>query len=377
MNRKIKISGFQFFCIIFSFIVGIPPPGLIYTIANQDAWMCVLIADFTACLLFALYIKLYTLFPDLQFTQYIQVILGKFVGKLMALVYIVYFIYMAARDLRELAALLRITLYNASSLIALVIITMFLVLYTLYKGFETFARANELIFLMTVAIVVLFITLEIVSNLIEFKNLRPVLENGLKPVIKGAFPITVTIPFGEIFVFTMIMPYLNKQKSAIKVGIPALLISGAALSLFAVLNIAILGVSEVTRTVFPLLTSVSYINVADFIQRMDSFIVLISVTGYYVKIVVYFYCAVSGTAELFNVKKSEQLVYPISIIIITSSLWLASSFIDQHNEAVSKAPFLLHIPLQILIPLSLLLILLLQGKLKGNKSLKQKGSSFH
>lgn len=377
MNRKLNISGFQFFCTIFLFIIGIAPPDLIYTRANQDAWISLLIAVFVACLLFALYIKVYSIFPDLQFTQYIQVILGKYIGKLIALVYILYFIYMSALHLRESAALLRITLYSSSSLISIVIIMILLAIYALNKGFETFARANEFIFMITVIIIIFFIGLEIISNLIDINNLRPVLENGWKPVLKGAFPITVTNPFGEIFAFTMIMPFLNKQETAIKVGIPAFLISGVTLTLFAILNIAILGVTAVNRTIFPLLTTVSYINVSDFIQRMDTFIVMITVCGYYLKIAIYFYCAVSGAADLFNVKKSEQLVYPIAIIIVTTTSWLASNFFELQKEGGNIAPYLLHIPLQIIIPLSLLLILLLQGKLKGNKGLKQKGSSFH
>ncbi|PFH91105.1 endospore germination permease [Bacillus sp. AFS088145] len=366
MNRKLNISGFQFFCMIFMFGVSASPPVEIFAKAKQDGWISLLIGLIAACLIFAVYIKLYSLFPDLPFTKYIQIILGKYVGKILALIYVLYFLYIAARALRDFEDLLTITLYNASSLISIGLIMMLLTMYAISKGLETFARSCEFIFIVIMFLVFLFIGFEIISKLIKIDNLRPVLENGWKPVFKAS-PISLTIPFGEVLTFTMIMPHLNKQDLAIKVGIPALLFSGLILTLFAVLNTAILGPSVIERTTYPLLTSVSYINIADFIQRLDTFIVVIAVCNAFVKITIYFYCAVSGAADLFNVKKTDQLVYPIGVITVITSLWMASSFLEHHLEGIHLVPYLLHIPLQIIIPISLLLILLFQGKLKNNK----------
>jgi spore germination protein KB len=367
MNRKLNISGFQFFSMIFMFGVGASPPVEIFARAKQDGWISLLIGLIAACIIFAVYIKLYSIFPELPLTKYIQIILGKYVGKIFALIYILYFLYIAARALRDFEDLLTITLYNASSLISVGLIMMLLIMYAISKGLETFARSCEFIFIMIMFLVVIFIGFEIISKLIKIDNLRPVLENGWIPVLKAAFPISLTIPFGEILTFTMIMPHLTKQELAIKVGVPALLFSGLILTLFAVLNTAILGASVIERTTYPLLTAVSYINIADFIQRLDTFIVIIAVCNAFVKITIYFYCAVSGAADLFNVKKSDQLVYPIGMITVLTSLWVASSFLEHHLEGIHLVPYLLHIPLQIIIPVSLLLVLLIQGKLKSNK----------
>ncbi|WP_088011491.1 GerAB/ArcD/ProY family transporter [Gottfriedia acidiceleris] len=363
MNRKLKVSGYQFFSMIFMFILGSSPPIEIYGIAKQDSWMSLLIGLALSCLLFYVYIKLYSIFPDKPFTNYIQNILGKYMGKLIALIYILYFIYIGARVLRNFEDLMTITLYNASSKISIGILMMILIMYAAYKGLETFARANEVIFLFIMFLTFLFIGFEIISNLIIINNLKPVLENGWKPVFK-AVPILVTNPFGEILTFTMILPYLNNQKKATKIGITSLLISGLVMTIFSILNTAILGVSEIERTIFPLLTAVGYINIANFVQRLDTFIVVIMVCNYFVKITIYFYCAVSGAADLFHVKKSEQLVYPIAVIMLVCSLWLASSYFEQHNEFIEKVPYLLHIPLQIIIPVYLLLIMLIKRKLK-------------
>ncbi|WP_088068147.1 GerAB/ArcD/ProY family transporter [Gottfriedia luciferensis] len=363
MNRKLNVSGFQLLCMIFMFINGTSPPIEIYFLAKQDSWMSLFLGLTVGCLLFLVYIKLYSFFPDVPFTKYIQYILGKYVGKLLALIYILYFIYIGARVLRNFEELMIISLYNASSHISIGILTMIVVIYASYKGIEVFARANEFIFLFIAFLIFIIIGFEIISGLININNLRPVLESGWKPVLK-ATPILTATPFGEIFTFTMILPYLNKQKKVVKVGITSLLFSGLILTLFSMLNTSIMGASEIERTIYPLLTAVSYINIADFIQRLDTFIVVVSVCNYFVKITIYFYCAVSGAADLFDIKESKKLVYPTSVIMLVCSIWMSKNYVDLRNQASNVVPFLLQIPLQIIIPICLILIVLIKRKLK-------------
>lgn len=363
MNRKLKVSGFQLLCMIFLFINGTSPPIEIYALAKQDAWMSLLLGLIMGCLLFLVYVKLYTFFPDVPFTKYIQYILGKYVGKILALIYILYFIYIGARVLRNFEELMIITLYNASSHISIGILMMIVVIYASHKGIEVFARGTEFIFLFIMLLIFIIIGLEIISGLIKINNLRPVLESGWKPVLK-ATPILIANPFGEIFTFTMILPYLNKQKNVVKVGITSYLFSGLILTLFSMLNASIMGVSEIVRTIYPLLTAVSYISIADFVQRMDTFIIVISVCNFFVKITIYFYCAVSGAADLFGIKESKQLVYPTSVIMLVCSIWMTSNYVALRNQASDVVPFLLQIPLQIIIPICLILIVLIKRKLK-------------
>lgn len=79
---------------------------------------------------------------------------------------------------------------------------------------------------------------------------------------------------------TGILPYaINAKQDAWISAMVALILvfSGFLLILFIVINISILGVSEYERSNYPLLMSVGYINIVDFIQRLDSFIVIFMV----------------------------------------------------------------------------------------------------
>ena len=375
MNRKFRISGFQFFCLIFLFEMGSSSLIALASSAKQDAWISMIIAMIVGAILFSVYIKLYEMYPDIPFTKYIQEILGKYPGKILAIIYIIYFIYIGGRVLRDFEELLVISLYNATSLITIGMLMMFLVMYAIFKGFETFVRLNEVSFYIILLIVITVIGFEIIAKLIKLDNLKPVLENGWIPVIQSAFPLTVTFPFGEIITFTMFMPYLKKTEIAKKVGLPAMAFAGLTLTVIAIVNIAILGTSVVERATYPILTAVSYINIANFIQRLDSLIVIVMVLGGFIKITVFFFCAVLGAADLFKVKKTDTLTYPIAVIMVIISVWMAPNFLEHYKEGLDIVPYYLHIPLQIVLPFLLLVIALIQKKGKANENANEKANT--
>jgi len=365
MNRKTLISGYQFFCMIFLFEIGSTSLVGVTSMAKQDTWISIMISIFLGAMLFYVYIKLYENYPGYPLTKYVQFILGKKAGSVLSIIYIIFFIYISGRILRDMEDLLTMTMFNSTSLISIGILMMFLVIYGLFKGLETLARTTEVIFILIIISIVILLGFEVISKLYHIANLRPVLEKGWKPVLK-AIPYGVIFPYGELIAFTMIMPYLNTKEKALKVGIPAIFFSGFILLILIIKSIATLGISVMERAEFPILTATSYINIANFIQRLDTFIVILMIFGGFVKLSIYTYCAVSGAADLFNVKSSSQLIYPISVVILISSLLMASNHIEHRNEGFGSVPYFLHYPLHVFIPITLLIISWIQKKFGSN-----------
>ncbi|XRG79881.1 GerAB/ArcD/ProY family transporter [Rossellomorea sp. GAMAL-10_SWC] len=259
MNRKTSISGYQYFCMIFLFEIGSTSLVGITPGVKQDAWISLIISIFIGCMVFFVQIKLFEIFPEYPLTKYVQFILGKYAGKILAMIYIIFFIYIAGRILRDLEDLLTMTLFTASSLISIGILMLLVVIYGLFKGIETFARTIEFLFLFLIMFILLIFGFEFISNVYQINNLRPVLENGWEPVIKAIFPLGIMFPFGEIITFTMILPHLHKKETAFKVSMPAMFFLGLVLC------------------------------------------------GGFIKLSIYAFCAVSGAADIFNVKNIFNL----------------------------------------------------------------------
>ncbi|MGM0879337.1 MAG: GerAB/ArcD/ProY family transporter, partial [Bacillota bacterium] len=159
-----------------------------------------------------------------------------------------------------------------------------------------------------------------VSGNVDFHNLQPFLENGWNPILTTAFPLITYFPFAEMFVFTMLLPYLNRPELVKKVWLSSLIVSGLVLCYTVSLNIAVLGVEEVERSTFPLLSTIGKVNLMEFLQRLDAIVVFTFLITMFFKTSIYFYGAVIGIADLFKLTKHQHILLPAGVILIFLSM---------------------------------------------------------
>lgn len=364
--EKAKISSVQLFSLLAIFGLGtalVVPLGMG---AKQDAWLAILLGLFGGVLLFKVYDYLFRQYPGMPLTSYIQAILGKYIGWPLGLLYIVFFIYGGARDLRDVGSLLIASGYDRTPLFVINVLVIVSVAYVIQKGIEVLARTGEILFIFLTGLGALGNVLVISSGILTINNLLPVLGHGWNPVLSTALSQTIMFPFGEAVCFTMILPYLNRLNLAMKTGIAALVYSGAALSLTIAVEIAVLGVDITGRSTFPLLTTISKVNIADFIQRMDAIVVFTLIITDFFKIAIFFYVAVIGSADLFKVQNYQKLVMPIGILIIFSSITIASHFPEHLKEGELALKTIFPI-FSAGIPLLLLTVVLIRRRFGGSR----------
>lgn len=364
--EKAKISAQQLFVLIVLFEIGSAILVPLAIDAKQDAWLAILIGLAGGCCLFMVYHGLYSYYPDIPLTEYVQKILGSVLGKILAFFYVLYFMYISARVLRDFGELLVTAFYPETPLFVMNALMTIVVVYAVRKGIEVLARTGELLFAIMVLLGIIGLILIAIAGIIHISNLQPVLEEGLKPVIKTSFT-TLYFPFGEVIVFTMILPFLNRTEKAKKTGLLALGLSGILLALIMAVNISVLGVSLVSRSQFPLLSTIQTIEVAGFLERLDVTFMLSSVLGGFFKIGLFFYASVAGTANLFKIKESSKLAYPMGLVVLLLSITIASNFSEHVHEGLKVVPLYVHLPFQVLIPLLLLLIAFLKNRKKQGK----------
>lgn len=362
--EQLKINGFQLFCVIFLFELGSAVLVGLAKTAMQDGWITVGLATICGLILYLIYAKLYRTYPAVPLTNYIRKIWGNYIGWIIGLIYVISYIYSASRVLRDFEELLVTSAYSATSLLTVGICMLLCIMYAVYKGFEVFARVAELCFFIMFLVLFAIILLEFTGGLIHLENLQPILEHGWQPVFKALFPTSLTFPFGEMIAFTMILPYVHNQNTAKRAGIAAVTASGLYFVLFKVINVSILGADIVLRSAFPMLIAVSYINVANFVQRLEALVIISMVVLGFIKVAIYFFCAVIGSADLFHVKQSRKLIYPIGCIILVSSIVVAPNYVAHINESLKVVTYYLALPLQIVIPILLLITVWIKKKIK-------------
>ncbi|MED4268015.1 GerAB/ArcD/ProY family transporter, partial [Priestia megaterium] len=145
--EKAKISASQLFILMVLFELG---SSLLVPIAmdvKQDAWLAILLGMVGSFVLFLVYHKLHSYYPDLLPTEYMQKIMGKWIGTVLAFVYILYFMYDAARVLRDFGEMLLTSAYPETPLFIAHTLLMLVIIYTIRKGIEVVARSGEILFI--------------------------------------------------------------------------------------------------------------------------------------------------------------------------------------------------------------------------------------
>mgnify|MGYP001346109861 CR=1 FL=1 len=354
-GNKQTISSKQLLALMILFEFGTAIVVHIGLESNHATWLSILIAIPGALLLYGIYRYLYLQFPDLIVSSYIRKIVGPFLSWPISLFILAYFIYNGARNLREAGDLLIASVYDETPLFIINATMIFVMIYVLSKGIEVLVRLAQVYLFVILILGVTGILAIVFSGEIEFSNLFPINGGSWLHVLQTAYPSILLFPFGELFAFSTVLPLLNNPKQAGKTGAIAIIFSGLVLSLTHGLQLLVLGDSIYVRSNFTLLTTISVINIADFLQRLDAIVMLSLIICVFFKMSLYSYAVMAIWGDLFRIKSPAKLAAPVGIVVLFMSIFSAWSFPEHTNEG-QKASMLMLFLVTVAIPLLLFLV---------------------
>jgi spore germination protein KB len=359
-----KLSLWQFFLLIYIFETGSSVVVAIAGEAKKDAWVAVLIATLIGVMIMFFYTFIIQKGDNQNLFQIMEFCFGKYVGRLLILIYILYFFYIAARVLRDFGELMVSTIFTKTPIEFLSLTMMLLIAYILYLGIEVLGRTSE-IFIPYIVLFIVFVGVGVVfSGEMEFNNILPIFENGFKPIIKAVFPTLIGFPFGELVTFMVIIPMVSKVKKVRTVALLSVFLSGLLLVYTTVIQIGTLGESIRRRSNFPLLSAAREISLLNFIERVDLLIVFIVMFGIIVKVSIFFYGGLIGLQQMIN-QSYRQFIFPFSLLIAFFSIVISKDFAEHIEEGLKIVPYFLHLPMQLGLPFLILLILMIKKRKKS------------
>lgn len=339
--RKEIIGPTQLFAMMILFELGtavVVPIGLE---SGHAVWLSILMALPGAIVLYLIYADLYLQFPELTLSGYTQKILGKYIGWPLSLLYLPILMYNGSRNLREAGDLLISASYDRTPVFIINSIMAIAVIYILYMGIEVFARTAEIYLLIIVGMGLTCCFVVIAAGLVELENLFPLLPGEWLEAADSAYPNILIFPFGELVCFTTLFPHFNSKRKVKKIGILAVVLSALLLSFTHAIEMSVLGPDIYSRATFPMFTTITLVNVANFIQRLDALVILTLIIGVFFKMSIYCYAAVSITADLFKVKDTRKLVVPVCVVVLFSSFASAENYPIHMNEGVIFLEYIL------------------------------------
>ena len=360
LNPKDQITTPQTAVIIINFILGTGlltlPRSATEKVQTPDVWISVILGGVITITAGLIMVKLSQQFPEKTFYQYIDEILGKWLGGLLSLVIICYFLTTSSFQLRAMAEVIRYLLLEGTPTWAIMMIFMWVSLYLIIGGINPIARLFEIILPLTV---ILFLVVTFMSfKIFEIDNLRPVLGEGIVPVLKGVK--TTALAFSGPEVMLLLIPFMNSPKKAGK----ALLVGVSIPLIFYVITVVMvigaLSIDGVVMRTWPTLDLIRSFEVAGLIfERFESLLLVVWIMQIFATFTITFFAAALGLAQI-----TKKSIHPFMFGLLPI-LYILAMIPKNINDLFKQGDFVGNIAMFLfgLLPLLLLII----SRIKGGK----------
>ncbi|SFD64900.1 spore germination protein KB [Paenibacillus catalpae] len=315
-----KISGYQLFWLIFTMEFGMTA---IFTLSpavflsKQDAWISILLATLIALATTFVAVKLSLLYPEKTFIHSSQLILGRWLGRLVLLPYFVMWFSVTGVILREFADFVYITLFSSTPQWSIILIMLSAVVYATYTGgLRSIARSGEIIGPVSALGSILILVFSVKDW--DWLRLLPVYSNsGFLPIVKGG--MTPASFLAESFMVVMLVAFMKKPQRVMISTLSGVAAASIAILAMTMIVIMVFGPELPAKFIYPLYSIVSYISVMEFIQNVDVLIVLLWIISIFIKLSLYMFITSYGTAQLFHIKKWKRTIWWIAPIVFVIS----------------------------------------------------------
>ncbi|MFC5648683.1 endospore germination permease [Paenibacillus solisilvae] len=352
MRDTEKITGTQLGLLLYIYVLStliLSVPGVMVKLAKQDAWLSVFPSALTGLLTIWVMITLANRYPGLTIIQYSSKIIGKWPGKCLG-VYLSYYWFSFIGVLLYGHAgyvhtfLLPITPIWVGTLTILILSGL-----AVFAGIEVIGRCNEFLTPIIIAFLIPLFILAIGDS--DPGQLKPVLAEGIVPVLKGAF-----VPSGfmsQFFLLGWFLPFLNQPKKALKISLISLL--GIVLFLFVINLLTIMVLGPITGKLnYAFSSLIQYIGVQGSFERLEAFTVTIWVMGLFVKLSVTLFMLCYSLSQLFGIRSYRDIIAPVTLLSMVGSVWIFKNSAE-YQSYISIYSFNAFFT-QNLLPLALLLI---------------------
>mgnify|MGYP000930256551 FL=1 len=322
-------------------------PAITYKFAKQDLWISPMWA-FSGVIAILIAFGFHRWFPDQNFVQACERILGRILGKVFGLFFLLYYLYLGGVIVREYgefvvgAFLIQTPLLVVSGSMVLVCAIV------VRSGVEIIARFAD-VFVFIFALLFLLLIIPLLPDL-HLLKLQPIMGEGIGPSLSGSFVLQAW--FSEFLTVSFLIPFANDVKKVKKSMAMTLL--AVIMTLVASNLVTLLLLGNITGNfTYPFLIVARYINLADFFTHLESLFMAIWVLGAFVKICVFFYVVTIGTAQWMNLRDYQPIVFPLGFLLLLMSIWIAPNM-QELTQALSTSIIFSVLTVLICIPAALL-----------------------
>ncbi|MCO4849357.1 spore germination protein [Bacillus vallismortis] len=324
MSQKqtpLKLNTFQGISIIANTMLGaglLTMPRALTTKANTpDGWIVLILEG----VFFIFFIYLNTLiqkkhqYPSLF--EYLREGLGKWIGSIIGLLICCYFIGVASFEVRAMAEIVKFFLLERTPIQIIIITFICCGVYLMIGGLSDVSRLFP--FYLMVTIIILLVVFGISFKIFDINNLRPVLGEGFAPIANSLTIVSISFLGVEIMLF--LPEHMKKRKYTFRYATIGFLIPITLYTITYIIVVGALTVPEVKTLIWPTISLFQSFELKGiFIERFESFLLIVWIIQFFATFVIYGYFAASGLKKTFGLSIKKGLIL-VGAVTYYFSLW--------------------------------------------------------
>ncbi len=322
--------------------------------AGQAAWLSP-IPSFVLLIpvIFALK-SVYSKYQDKSFTEILEVIFGRFIGKMVTFVYILFILALTAINARSTSEQLVLSVYPQVKPDYFILAMLILIAFSVYKGgFTVIARMGEILLPVFVAAFLLLCCLA--SQNIKLGRILPICGLDIVPVLKASTYVSGVE--AHLPLMFLLSNFINNKEKIGKACTWTAVMFTILLIILLVTVIGSLGAETTADAPLPFMTAVKLISVFQSIERIEPIVVMLWIFSDYLLISVLLISVLNMLQSLFKLSNTRNLIAIHLIVVYFLAMTLGRNLFEVQRFLVIFLP-----PLLLILGYALPLLVWIAGK---------------
>ncbi|MEW4193072.1 endospore germination permease [Bacillus altitudinis] len=362
VNHKESISSYHASAIIANTTLGgsmmVLPRYMTQAAPTPDGWIALILMSMIYIVFIFVNVLMMKKVPFSSYYDYTKEGLGKWIGSLTNLLIIIYFLGVASYEVRSMSEMVRFFLLQNTPVAVTMISSILVGFYLVIGGIGDFARLCP--FFLIVTLIILFFAYGLSVQEFKLDNLRPVLGEGFSPVFKSLNASAFSFVGIEMMLF---MPaFMNTQKHTFAYGAIGFLIPAIIYIFTFILVVGAFTVKETATLTWPTMALFQSFDIQGiFIERIESFLLIVWLVQLYTSFVGYTLFAAMGVSKLTKFPKKVVLA------LMGIAIYFAANFPKDVNTVRNYLTYVNHLFFLLfgILPFFLFIIVFLKRRRKA------------
>ncbi|TYR81227.1 GerAB/ArcD/ProY family transporter [Priestia megaterium] len=313
------LSNFYAVATISSTMLGVGlltlPRSITEQTGNADGWIVLAIEWIVFTIVIILLARMVKSFKIDSLYDFSYQAAGKIVGNFLNAIMIIYFFSVSSFEVRAMSEMIQFYLLEHTPIEVIILTFILTSTYVLTGGMNSITKLMALFFPVTIIILLTLYALSF--QMVDAKNLQPVLADGAKPIISSLTSVSVSFVGAEVMLF--LPKYLKNKEDLRKISIIGF---GIPLFLYIITYVLVVGalsVPEIKTVVYPTIDFVQTHEVKGiFVERLELFLLIVWLLQFFLTFIIFYFLAISGLKKMFHNQESTNIIFLVPIIFISA-----------------------------------------------------------